>query len=139
EFDSERELQRELLHITYSLHHTNLQRADRLTMLHALEARIPLLDEAMVRAAFSLSPRLKLYGKQKVGKWILRKVAEGYLPDTIIWRAKEKFAIGTGTADALREWAASQVSDGDFRRERRLPNGFEIKSKEELYYYRIFR
>lgn len=133
------ELDRELLLITRAMHNTNLQRVDRLTMRHSVEGRMPFLDRSVVHTALAVSPALKIYGKAKTEKWVLRKAAEAYLPHTIIWRGKEKFAIGTGTADVLREWAASQVSDSDYARHRRLPGGFEIKSKEEMYYYRIFR
>lgn len=133
------DLEKELLYITNALHNTNLQRVDRMTLRHSLEARVPFLDLQVVRTALKLAPSLKLRGQEKVEKWILRKLAEEYLPHTIVWRSKEKFALGTGTAHVLREWASSQVTDGDFARHRRLPNGFEIKSKEELFYYRIFK
>jgi asparagine synthase (glutamine-hydrolysing) len=33
----------------------------------------------------------------------------------------------------------ASISDQDFQRERTLPNGWKLNSKEELMYYRIFK
>lgn len=139
ELDVEAELPRELRLITAALHNTGLQRLDRLSAAHSIAGRAPFLDVELVKLAFRISPRLKMYGRRKVEKWILRKTAERYLPHSIIWRGKEKFAIGTGIADVLKQLAEERVSPAEFRRERYLSNGFEIKSREEYYYYKLFR
>jgi asparagine synthase (glutamine-hydrolysing) len=144
------ELDRELREITSDLHNTNLQRVDRMTMSVGLEGRVPFLDKALVAAAFRMHPDLKLrrdpqraaamgYAAPWVEKWILRRVAERWLPDEVAWRRKEKFAIGTGTGAILEAYAESQVSDADLARERSLPDGRAVHSKEELLYWRIFR
>ncbi len=138
ELDVEGELPRELRLITGSLHNTGLQRLDRMTAAHSIAGRAPFLDGSLVDLAFRISPRLKMYGKRKVEKWILRKAAEDYLPHSIIWRGKEKFAIGTGISDVLKRLAEENVSMAEYGRERRLDNGFEIKSREEYYYYKVF-
>ncbi len=39
----------------------------------------------------------------------------------------------------LKQLAEERVSPAEFRRERYLSNGFEIKSREEYYYYKLFR
>jgi len=132
----------ELLNITRNLHNTNLQRADRLTMANSIEGRVPFLDIDLVSSAFKVSPELKLYteGNKKdlTEKWILRKIAERYLPKSHIWRKKEKFAIGTGTAQILEEHAEKMVTDKDL--EKTLDSKYlGISSKEELYYYNIFK
>ena len=101
--------------------------------------RPPFLDLKLVELAFRIAPGLKMYGRRKVEKWILRKAAEDYLPHSIIWRGKEKFAIGTGISDVLKRLAEENVSMAEYGRERRLDNGFEIKSREEYYYYKVFR
>lgn len=130
------ELHAELLAITANLHHTNLQRVDRMTMAHSLEGRVPFLDWDLTRFAFRLSPALKLRGETE--KWILRRLAETYLPADIFNRRKEKFSLGTGTGQALARLADGEISDLEFRRNRRLPDGGTFGSKEELLYYRIF-
>lgn len=97
-------LNEELRLITVSLHNLNLQRVDRMTMAHGLEGRVPFLDTGLVELAFRIAPLLKRHAGQ--GKWVLRKVAERYLPPDIVWRTKEKFAIGTGIGPALEYYAA---------------------------------
>lgn len=144
------DLDRELREITMTMHHQGLQRVDRLTTAANLRARAPFLDQSLVTTAFAIHPDLKLRKDAEraeamgldtpwVEKWILRRVAEAYLPGDVVWRTKEKFAIGTGTGEILETYAESQISDEAFRQERRLPDGRLIASKEELLYWRIFR
>jgi len=58
--------------------------------------RVPLIDPDLV----SLAARLPLHLKQKgsVGKWILRKAMEPYLPKDVLHRSK------TGFGAPLRHW-----------------------------------
>lgn len=151
------DLHRELHRITSALHNTNLQRLDRQTMANSIEGRVPFLDVRMVRLAMNISPKIKMGPDSEVAarwegrtgwsnppgraveKWLLRNLAERYLPTEVAWRKKEKFAIGTGTGEILENYAEKKISDEEYRFERITPEGHEIKSKEELLYYRIFR
>jgi len=132
-------LQDELLDITRALHNTNLQRCDRMSMAHGLEVRVPFLDTEVVRYAFEIGTRLKLTEDDMTEKWIVRQVARELLPPEIVWRPKEKFAIGSGLGDKLAELAEGEISEAEFAREREVGDGVSLRSKEELYYYRIFR
>jgi len=136
--NSEKDLHEELLRSIKALHNINLQRLDRMTMAHSIEGRVPFLDLDLVTYAAALPPELKLYGKRQIEKWILRKAFEGYLPDEIIWRDKEQFAEGCGSDRIIQEMVAEQISDREFNRDRHLISP-PIRTKEELYYYRIFR
>jgi len=60
------------------------------------------------------------------------------IPDSILWRPKTKFWQGTGLKEMLGDYAERQISDSAFERERKLPNGWKLNTKEELMYYRIF-
>jgi len=82
-----------------------LQRVDRMTMAHGLEARVPFLDTAMVALAMRIDPRLKrpVEDGQVIEKWVLRKACEDLLPDEITWRTKAQFAGGSGFADVFAE------------------------------------
>jgi asparagine synthase (glutamine-hydrolysing) len=94
----------ELRRSVCSLHNINLQRVDRLTMAHGLEGRVPFLDTEMIEIAQTIPARYKLYrqgGERPVEKWILRKACEDLLPREIVWRDKEQFDEGTGTAGAI--------------------------------------
>lgn len=125
-------LSAELHLITTAMHNTNLQRVDRMTMAHGLEGRAPFLDSAVLQLAFQLDPALLRRGGE--GKWILRRLAERYLSAEIVWRKKEKFAIGTGIGPLLERVAGVAVSDAELKTGR---TGF--RAKEEYLYWTLFR
>ena len=139
ELENGEKLDAELLYITNSLHNTNLQRVDRMTMAHGIEGRVPFLDEKMVQFAFSIPVRYKMDRRKRIEKLILKKAFINELPESVINRKKEKFSIGCGSAMEVRKVIEKQVSDDDFKRERVLVNGYTLSSKEELYYYRVFQ
>jgi asparagine synthase (glutamine-hydrolysing) len=132
-------LHEELRTITRNLHNTNLQRCDRMSMAHGLEVRVPLLDVAVVDYAFRIPVEMKQFGEARQEKWILRKTAESLLPAGICWRPKSKFAIGSGLGSHLAALAEREISDAAFAREQEIADGFLLRSKEELYYYRLFK
>lgn len=92
-------LQRELDRLLANLHRVNLQRVDRMSMAHGLEARVPFLDTGFIRLARAVPMRLKL--GQEHQKLILRRAAARVLPESIAWREKAQFDEGTGARDLL--------------------------------------
>ena len=66
-----------------------LMRVDKLTMAHSIEARVPFLDHDVVDFARRLPLAYKL--KDGLGKRIVKKAAEPYLPHEIIYRKKQGF------------------------------------------------
>lgn len=64
---------------------------DRMSMAHSIEYRAPLLDYRVVEFAATLPGNLKLKGKTL--KYILRKVAEKYLPEPLVSRNKQGFSF----------------------------------------------
>lgn len=106
DYDSDPDaLQHELRRSLEALHDMNLQRVDRMTMAHGLEARVPFLDTEMVALAMRIDPRLKrpVEDGQVVEKWVLRKACEDLLPESITWRTKAQFAGGSGFADVFAD------------------------------------
>jgi len=101
--DDDSTLQHELRRSIASMHNINLQRVDRMTMAHGLEARVPFLDTTMIAMAARLAPELKLARKADtpIEKWILRNAFSDLLPEEIVWRDKLQFDEGSGTADLL--------------------------------------
>ncbi len=81
-----------------------LMRVDKLTMAHAVEARVPFLDHDVVDFATRLPPSYKL--RDGVGKRILKKAAEPYLDHDMIYRRKQGFGA------PMEEW----FREGDFGR-----------------------
>lgn len=130
-------LQAELDSLVASLHNTALQRVDRCAGAFGLTAHIPFLDPGIVQLAQQIPVEWKR--RAGVGKWILREAAKTVLPEAILRRPKAKFWEGAGVGQLLAEHADKHISDGDFKRERLLPNGWILNSKEELFYYRIFK
>jgi asparagine synthase (glutamine-hydrolysing) len=75
-----------------------LTKVDRATMAHSLEARVPYLDHRFFEFCARLDPALKQRGT--TGKFILKKLAEKYLPASTVHRAKQGFV------PPLAEWFA---------------------------------
>jgi asparagine synthase (glutamine-hydrolysing) len=130
------ELSAELLDIMGRLHNTALQRVDRCASAHGLVAHTCFLDPTVVELALRIPVEFKLRGT--VEKWILRQPLKGLLPESVLQRTKSKFWQGAGVGELLADHAENIITNDDFRRERRLPNGWGLNSKEELLYYRLF-
>lgn len=77
--------------LTVNLPSDMLNRLDRASMAHSLEARVPFLSHKMVEWAFTMPTSLKL--RRGVGKFVVRKAAEGLLPSEILRRPKQGFQI----------------------------------------------
>ena len=67
-----------------------LNRADLSSMAHSVENRVPFLDHRLVEYAFDIDP--KLFNKNGELKYLLKKVAERYLPKEYIYRPKKGFS-----------------------------------------------
>ncbi|MEE8173831.1 MAG: hypothetical protein V3T71_00765, partial [Dehalococcoidia bacterium] len=50
-----------------------------------------------------------------------------------------EFAAGCGSERLLADLVENEISDAEFERERKKLEHVQISSKEELYYFRIFR
>ncbi len=128
----------ELVRTVESLHNLNLQRCDRVTMAHGLEARVPFLDREVIEWALRLPAGFKLAGPGQPEKRLLREAFDGWLPDALLWRDKAEFGDGSGAADVLTAAIEAEVAVADFENERGLVTP-PLRTREELAYYRIFR
>lgn len=131
------ELPRELIDITNRLHNTALQRVDRCSAAHGTIAYVGFLDLDVVDYALRIPAEYKIFNGLE--KWILRRAVFDLLPERVALRGKARFWEGAGGNSQIAKFTAEMVTDGDFQKERRLPNGEELNTKEELYYYRIFQ
>lgn len=131
------ELPNELLDITRRLHNTALQRVDRCSAAHGTVAYVGFLDQEVVAYALRIPAEYLIHNGME--KWILRRSVYDLLPESVLRREKVKFWEGAGVEDRIAAYAASKVTDNDFKRQRVLPNGEVLNTKEELYYYRIFQ
>lgn len=142
EIEDEQTLSEELVALTGTLYNCNLQRCDRMTMAHSIEARVPFLDEDFVALSLSVPRDFKIDPKTETEKWALRQAFNDILPDHVAWRKKEQFSKGAGSSHMVEEIAGETFSDAVFAAEAHLiktQSGIDITSKEMLYYYHIFR
>jgi asparagine synthase (glutamine-hydrolysing) len=68
-----------------------LTKVDRMTMAHSIEARPPLLDHRLVEFAARIPSRLRM--REETTKYLLKQAMRGILPDEIIDRRKQGFAV----------------------------------------------
>ncbi|HEV2454140.1 MAG TPA: asparagine synthase (glutamine-hydrolyzing) [Verrucomicrobiae bacterium] len=81
----------QLLEIRSSLPDELLMYADKLSMAHNLEARVPYLDRPIVEYVQRLGANQKIrYG---IRKWLHRRICLKMLPTSILFRKKRGFAV----------------------------------------------
>jgi len=67
-----------------------VKRVDNMTMAWGLEARVPFLDHELVQTVIGMPADLKL---RQQGKYPLKTIARGLLPDAVIDRPKAAFPV----------------------------------------------
>ncbi|MEV4544874.1 asparagine synthetase B family protein [Micromonospora echinaurantiaca] len=88
------------LHKIRNLCRTELQRVDRASMGHGVEARVPFLDLNVVELAMRLPVALKLREGQE--KWIVRRAFADLLPDYVRRRPKNPMSYSSGLHERAR-------------------------------------
>jgi asparagine synthase (glutamine-hydrolysing) len=78
-----------------------LTKVDVASMAASLEVRAPMLDVAVLEAAWGLPDRMKLHWGQR--KWILKRIAARLVPPEVIYRPKMGFGM------PLRRWFQQEM------------------------------
>ncbi|WP_028547344.1 asparagine synthase (glutamine-hydrolyzing) [Paenibacillus sp. UNC451MF] len=73
-----------------------LMKADKMTMAHSLELRVPFLDVELYEVARKIPARYRI--AEGTTKYIFRKAMEGLIPDNILTRPKLGFPV------PIRDW-----------------------------------
>jgi asparagine synthase (glutamine-hydrolysing) len=98
----------QLLEIRSSLPDELLMYADKLSMAHGLEVRVPYLDKEIVEYVERLPANYKIrYGSRK---WLHRQICKEYLPKNVIGRKKRGFATNV-VDDWFRESMSGNMDD----------------------------
>lgn len=97
--------------------HLLADHGDRVAYRNSIEARYPFLDIRVIEFAKTLPPRLKLNGL--IEKYIVRKVAERYIPQEIADREKFHFVAPGSPALLARkiDWVEDLLSEETVRRQ----------------------
>jgi asparagine synthase (glutamine-hydrolysing) len=98
----------QLLEIRSSLPDELLMYADKLSMAHSLEVRVPYLDRTVVEYVQRLGANFKV--RNGTRKWLHRQVCQSYLPRQILKRKKRGFAVNV-VDDWFRSSLGSQIPE----------------------------
>src|SRR5690606_29747102 len=93
----------QMMDIQHYLAQDILVKVDRMSMAHSLETRAPLLDHKLVEFAATIPPEYRL--KNGSTKHIFKQAMRGILPDGIIDRRKQGFAVPLG------KWFRGELHD----------------------------
>jgi asparagine synthase (glutamine-hydrolysing) len=91
------------LEVNHSLPDELLLSADKLSMHHSLELRVPYLDHEIIEYVGRLPGSLKV--RRGARKWLHKQVCRGYLPAEIVRRPKRGF-----TRDVVDRWYRDSLS-----------------------------
>ncbi|MGM0932226.1 MAG: asparagine synthase B [Bacteroidota bacterium] len=136
------EFQKETIRRVQRLATADCLRADKSTMAHGLEARVPFLDKAFLKVAMETQAKYKMPNTYDgVEKYIVRKAfdtpEEPFLPEEVLWRQKEQFSDGVGYSwiDELIAYASARVSDREMAEASdKYPHN--TPATKEAYFYR---
>ncbi len=140
---SDVDFQNETIRRVLRLSTADCLRADKSTMAHGIEARVPFLDLSFLETAMLIKPSDKRpdRSKNKPEKYVLRKAfdtpEDAWLPDHILWRQKEQFGDGVGYRwiDSVVDFAENHVSDKEFKKAaQRYP--YNTPDTKEAYLFR---
>ncbi|MBN1183552.1 MAG: asparagine synthase (glutamine-hydrolyzing) [Bacteroidales bacterium] len=81
----------------------NLTYTDRASMATSVEVRVPFIDKEVISLAMKIPGRFKY--RRRETKYILKKIAEDYLPLKIIYRPKASFGA------PIRSWISSDLKE----------------------------
>ena len=120
------------------LHNNASLRLDRMNMCHSVRVVAPLISGELLWYAMAIPPQYKQKpeGSRRIEKWIFRKAYESLLPESVVWRSKQEFSQGSGSANLLLTYFEERIPDHELA-EAQAKHPM-LRSKEELYYFRLF-
>ncbi len=107
-----------------------LMYADKLSMAHGLEVRVPFLDKEIVEYAERLPSNLKV--RNGSGKWLHRQVCQAFLPATILRRKKRGFGVNV-VDDWFRGTAQKKMEEILLGRESQIYNYLRPSAVKQIF------
>jgi asparagine synthase (glutamine-hydrolysing) len=107
-----------------------LMYADKLSMAHGLEVRVPYLDKEIVEYAERLPASFKVRNGSQ--KWLHRRVCSALLPATILKRKKRGFAVNV-VDDWFRGTASRKMEEILLDRESQIYNYLRPLAVQEMF------
>lgn len=140
------DFQKETIDRVFKLSTADCLRADKSTMAHGVEARVPFLDLDFLNHVMLLDPKYKMPNplNDSMEKYILRRAFDDetspMLPSSILWRQKEQFSDGVGYSwiDQLKEHCEKSITDEEMLMAKSLFPINTPETKEAMYYRKIF-
>ena len=137
--------QQESIRLLEDIQYFDMKRGDRSISYAGIEARIPFADKAFMEYYMSIDPKLRMFGPEKMEKYLIRKAfSEGnLLPEEILWRRKNGFSdsvsnIRRSWSTIIQEAIDRKVSDEEFEDRKDSFGGSTPHMKEAYYYRKVF-
>ena len=111
------------------LPHTFLEKVDKVSMWHSVEARVPMLDNALVDYVSTLPTRYKI--RKGITKTLLRDIAADMLPEEVLSGRKQSF--GTPMDIWLRTFLFDYAQDLFHRSRERWSHWFDFDRIDALH------
>jgi len=94
----------------------NLQYTDKMSSAASVEVRVPFLDHLLVEKASEIPDRFKVHFGRR--KYLLKKIADQYLPREVVWRKKAGFGapVGAWLKGQAKEMMLDLLSEETIRR-----------------------
>lgn len=126
-----------------NIHYFDVLRSDKTISGAGLEARVPFGDKDLVRYVMDIDPKYKVFTKDKMEKYLLRKAFEDLLPSELCWRVKTAFSDGIGSVgdpwhEAVKTHMETKYTDDEFNEKRKKYMINPPYDKESLYYREMF-
>ncbi len=107
-----------------------LMYADKLSMAHGLELRVPFIDKEIVEYVERLPANLKVRNGSR--KWLHRQVCRTYLPESLLKRKKRGFAVNV-VDDWFRDAIDNKMGDTLRDPQSKIYQYLRISSIRELF------
>ncbi len=142
---SSSDFQNEAIRLLTDIHFFDMKRGDRSISSAGLEARVPFADKDFVRYYMGIKPEMRMFGVDKVEKFLIRKAFEDtdLLPKSVLWRRKNGFSDSVSKKERswsiiIQEYIDTIISDAEFESQSKVMEHNKPLTKEAYYYRKVF-